>query len=99
MRRHFRKNIQRTIQVRFVAYKIRLLIEFVSFISKPRDRDKLYTQIVKVFRFYLRIEPFAVMSWALVIVRVLTHILKQLTQPAGLASHNSGTGTVLYGRG
>ena len=26
-------------------------------------------------------------------------ILKQLTQPAGLASLNSGTGTVLYDRG
>ena len=37
------------------------------------------------------------MFWALGIV--LAHILKQLTQPAGLASLNSGTGTVLYGRG
>ena len=27
------------------------------------------------------------------------HILKQLTQAAGLASLNSGTGTALYGRG
>ena len=27
--------------------------------------DKLYTQIVKVFRLCLRIEPFAVMFWAL----------------------------------
>ena len=27
------------------------------------------------------------------------HILKQLTQPAGLASLNRGTGTVLFGRG
>ena len=59
--------------------------------------DKLYTQIVKVFRLCLKIEPFAVMFWALGIV--LTHILKQLTQPDGLASLNSGTGTVLYGRG
>ena len=45
----------------------------------------------------MRIEPFAVMFWALGIV--LAHILKQLTQPAGLASLDSGTGTVLYGRG
>ena len=29
----------------------------------------------------------------------LAHILKQLTQPDGLASLISGTGTVLYGRG
>ena len=59
--------------------------------------DKLYTQIVKVFCLYLRIEPFAVMCWALVIV--LAHILKQLTQPDSLASLNSSTGKVLYGRG
>ena len=30
---------------------------------------------------------------------VLAHILQQVTQPAGLASLNRGTGTVLYGRG
>ena len=44
----------------------------------------------------LRIEPFAARFWVLGIV--LLHMLKQLTQPAGL-SLNSGTGTVLYGRG
>ena len=65
--------------------------------SRYQSLDKLYTQIVKVFRLCLRIEPFSVMFWALGIV--LAHILKQLTQPAGLASLNSGTGTVLYGRG
>ena len=37
--------------------------------------DKLYTQIIKVFRLYLRVEPFAVMFWAL--GNVLTRILKQ----------------------
>ena len=42
----------------------------------------------------LRIEPFAALLWALVIA--LAHILKQVTQPAGLESLNSGTGTVLY---
>ena len=45
----------------------------------------------------LRIEPFAVLFWALGIV--LAHILKKLTHPAGLASLNNGNGTVLYGRG
>ena len=59
--------------------------------------DKLYTQISNVFRLCLIIESFSVMFWALGIV--LAHILKQLTQPAGLASLNSGTGRVLYGRG
>ena len=40
----------------------------------------------------LRIEPFAVLFWALGIV--LAHILKQLlTQPVGLASLHCGTGT------
>ena len=51
----------------------------------------------KVFHLNLRIKPFALLFWALGIV--LAHILKQLTQPAGLASLNSCTGTVLYGRG
>ena len=46
--------------------------------------------------FSLRIEPFAALFWALSIALAL--ILKQLTQPAGLASLNSGAGTVLYGR-
>ena len=41
----------------------------------------------------LRNEPFAVLFWALGIV--LAHILKQLTQPAGQASFNSGTGTAV----
>ena len=35
-------------------------------------------------------EPFAVLFWALSIV--LAHILKPLTQPAGLASINNSTG-------
>ena len=59
--------------------------------------DQLYTQIGKVFMSYWRIEPFVALFWALSIV--LVHILKQLTQPAGLASLNNGTVTVLYGRG
>ena len=41
----------------------------------------------------LRIDLFAVLFWEPGIV--LVHILKQLTQPARLASRNSGTGTVL----
>ena len=45
----------------------------------------------------MRIEPFAVTFWAPGIV--LIHILKQLTQPAGLTSLNIGTGTILYGMG
>ena len=59
--------------------------------------DKLYTQIGNVFCLCIIIEPFAAIFWALSIV--LVHILKQLTQTAGLASLDSGTGTVLYGRG
>ena len=47
-----------------------------------------------VFRLCNIIEPFAALFWALGIV--LAHILQQVTQPAGLASFNSGTGTVLY---
>ena len=43
----------------------------------------------------LIIEPFAALFWALGIA--LMHKLKQLTQPAGLASLKSGTGTVLQG--
>ena len=42
----------------------------------------------------LRIEPFAVLFWALGIVPA--NKLKQLTHPAGLASLNRGTGMVLY---
>ena len=37
------------------------------------------------------IEPFAALFWALGIG--LAHIMKHLTQPASLASLNSGTGT------
>ena len=48
-------------------------------------------------RLHSRIEPFAALFWALGII--LAHILKQFTQPAGLASLNSGTCTVLYGGG
>ena len=56
--------------------------------------DKLYTQVSNVFRLCLRIKPFSALFWTLGIA--LAHILKQLTQPAGLVSLNSGTGTVLY---
>ena len=45
----------------------------------------------------MKIEPFAALFWALGIA--LANILKRLTQPAGLASLSSGTGTELYGRG
>ena len=48
-------------------------------------------------RLHNRIEPFAALYWAVGIV--LTHLMQQMTQPAGLASLNCGTGTVLYGRG
>ena len=51
-----------------------------------------------VFRLCIIIKPFAALFWALGII--LVHIRQQLTQPASLASLNSGTGgTVLYGRG
>ena len=62
-----------------------------------RTIDKLYTQIGNVNRLHNIIEPFAALFWALGIV--LAHILQKVTQPAGLASPNSGTGTALYGRG
>ena len=58
--------------------------------------DKLYSQIGNAFRLPW-IESFSVLCWAICIV--LAHILKLLTQPTGLASLNSDTGTVLYGRG
>ena len=45
----------------------------------------------------MRVEPFAVLFWALSIV--LAHILQKGTQPAGLASLNRGTGTELYCQG
>ena len=44
----------------------------------------------------MRVEPFAALFWALGIV--LVHILQLVTQPACLASLNSGTDTILYGR-
>ena len=47
--------------------------------------------MVKANRLYNRIEPFAALFWAL--GNVLAHILKQVTQPAGLASLNCRTGT------
>ena len=50
--------------------------------------DKLYTQIGKVLRLPRELNLFAALFWALGIA--LAHILKQLTQPAGLASLNSG---------
>ena len=58
--------------------------------------DKLYSQIRKVFRL-----PWKLNLWLPCFGHsgiVVMHILKQLTQPAGLASLNCGTGTVLYGR-
>ena len=42
----------------------------------------------------MRVEPFDVLFWALSIV--LAHILQQVTQLAGLAPLNHGTGTLLY---
>ena len=53
--------------------------------------------MVKANRLHNRIEPFPALFWALGIV--LAHILQKVTQPAGLASPNSGTGTALNGRG
>ena len=47
--------------------------------------------MIKANRLYKRIEPSAALFWAL--GHVLTHILKQVTQPAGLASLNRRTGT------
>ena len=47
--------------------------------------------MVKANHLYNRIEPFAALFWAL--GNVLAHILKQMTQPAGLASLNHHTGT------
>ena len=49
--------------------------------------DKLFPD---VFRLHNRIEPSAVLFWALGIVHA--HILKQLTQPAGPASLKYGRG-------
>ena len=42
----------------------------------------------------MRVEPFAVLFWALGIV--LSYMLQQVTQLAGLASLNRGTGTAQY---
>ena len=47
--------------------------------------------MAKANRFYNRIESFAALFFAL--SNVLARILKQVTQPAGLASLNHGTGT------
>ena len=47
--------------------------------------------MIKANSLYNIIEPFAALFWAL--SNVLTHILKQVTQPAGLASLNRCTGT------
>ena len=63
----------------------------------PKVIDKLCTEIGKVFCLYLRIEPFAALIWAM--GNVLGHKRKLVTQPPSLASLNSGTGMVLYGRG
>ena len=51
--------------------------------------------MAKANHLHNRIEPFSALFWALSIV--LAHILQWVTQPASLASLNSGTGTVLYG--
>ena len=45
----------------------------------------------RVNRLHNKIEPFPALFWALGIV--LAHILKLVTQPAGLASLNPRTGT------
>ena len=66
-------------------------------ISLPLPIDKLFTQIGNVFRLSWELNLLLPCFWALGIV--LAHILTQLTQPAGLASFNIGTGRVLYGRG
>ena len=47
--------------------------------------------MVKANRLYNRIRPFAALFWAL--GNVLVHILKQVTQPAGLTSLNRRIGT------
>ena len=47
--------------------------------------------MVKANYLYNRIEPFAALFWAL--GNVLTHKLKQVTQPADLASLNRCNGT------
>ena len=47
--------------------------------------------MVKANRIFSRIEPFAALFWAL--DNVLAHILKQVTQPTGLATLNRRTGT------
>ena len=56
-----------------------------------------YTQIGNVNLLHNRIEPFAGLVLALGIVLAL--LLPQVTHPAGLASLNPGTSTVMYGRG
>ena len=53
--------------------------------------------MVKANRLYNRIEPFSDLFLALGIV--LAQKLQWVTQPAGLASCNHGSGMVLYGRG
>ena len=47
--------------------------------------------MVKANRLYNRIEPYAVLLWAL--VNVLAHKLKQVTQPASQATLNRRAGT------
>ena len=63
-------------------------------VHKPQINNR---KIGKVNCLCNRIEPFPSLIRALGIV--LAHILQQVTQPAGLAFINSGTGTVLCGGG
>ena len=79
-------------------YEYRYLLQTQGHHNKYRDEeqytysvvpiDKLYTQIIRWAKYFvfLTIEPFAVLFWALGIV--LSHILQQLTQPAGQAYLN-----------
>ena len=50
---------------------------FVSPHTCAHTIDKLYTRIGNVFRLHLRVEPFAVLFWALGIVQYSAHILNR----------------------
>ena len=56
----------------------------------------MYTQMGKVFRIHLRVEPFAVLFWALGIVLAHIHSIVIGDPARRLASLNYGSGTVLY---
>ena len=70
----------------------------LGYLQCGKNIDKLYTQTGKVFRLSWELN-LLLSCFGLSALYVLAHILKQLTQPAGLASFNRGTGTVLYDRG